>query len=117
MDYSLLLGIEYKKIKYEVESPEYDRFRVLAKPVIANYAFGIIDFLQKFDQLKSCEACLKGICENKDKLSSVPPSPYQIRFMERIQGYFNDDSKERVRFATFDDTASEELIAKASRTK
>lgn len=104
MDYSLLLGIEYKKQpESETRDIEYNRHRVLGKPVIANYAFGIIDYLQMYNTEKKCEAYFKTCVFQAERqaLSAVPPDYYQKRFFDKMKEIFNEEGN-RVRIATME---------------
>merc|ERR1712233_213130 len=109
MDYSLLLGICYSKIKqgkiekegnerkchsdseYEAESgdSQSQHTEILDAMMVVGpgrYVIGVIDMLQKYNLSKKSERCIKAFCLCKDKngISCVPPKEYRERFLEKM---------------------------------
>jgi len=70
MDYSFLLVIETSPSTGEQA-----------------YHMGIIDYLQKWNFSKKLEHCFKTTIHRgiKDKLSAIPPQPYQKRFISFLR--------------------------------
>jgi len=78
-----------EEIGDEEEIPE--RERGIASPDGNEIVFlGVIDMLQTFTWKKSAESMLKGITEDKHKLSAVPPYEYSNRFCKFLSGIIQE---------------------------
>lgn len=93
MDYSLLLVTEILPESKsasgvpKIYTPKYGRnsYQSIDKKEACH--FGIIDYLQEWNINKKVEALYKHHFKrkNKDKISAIPPEPYQQRFCQFIE--------------------------------
>lgn len=114
LDYSLLVGIEYKKIRV-IENESFSRSKTRGHEIIPYYAFGIVDILTTFTFRKKFEIRCKTwfCCHNRSDISAMNPEEYASRFIDRMEFNFSEGEGDKIYYDTMSDnilSASTSLV-------